>query len=45
MQYLYFDGENYVFMDNESFDQITLTEAQLDGGEKYLKEKESGGRC
>lgn len=38
MQYLYFDGENYVFMDNESFDQITLTEAQLDGGEKYLKE-------
>ena len=38
MQYLYFDGENYVFMDNENFDQITLTEAQLAGGEKYLKE-------
>ena len=38
MQYLYFDGENYVFMDNENFDQITLSEAQLAGGEKYLKE-------
>lgn len=38
MQYLYFDGENYVFMDNENFEQTTLTEAQLGGGEKYLKE-------
>jgi len=38
MQYLYNDGENYVFMDNESFEQIFLTQEQLDGGEKYLKE-------
>lgn len=38
MQYLYFDGDNYVFMDNESFEQITLTEEQLGGGQKYLKE-------
>lgn len=38
MQYLYFDGESYVFMDNESYEQISLTEEQLDGGEKFLKE-------
>ena len=25
-------------MDNETFDQISLTESALDGGEKYLKE-------
>jgi elongation factor P len=38
MQYLYNDGENYVFMDNENFEQIFLTKEQLDGSEKYLKE-------
>ena len=38
MQYLYFDGESYVFMDNETFDQMSLTEEQLMGGEKFLKE-------
>lgn len=38
MQYLYFDGENYVFMDNNTFEQATLTEAQLGGSEKFLKE-------
>lgn len=38
MQYLYFDGEYYVFMDNETYDQISLTLEQLSGGEKYLKE-------
>lgn len=38
MQYLYYDGDNYVFMDNSTFEQTTLTEAQLDGGQKYLKE-------
>lgn len=38
MQYLYYDGESYVFMDNENFEQTMLTEAQLGGGEKYLKE-------
>ncbi len=38
MQYLYYDGENYVFMDNNTYDQISLTEQQLAGGEKYLKE-------
>lgn len=41
MQYLYFDGDSYVFMDNETYDQINLTLDQLDGGEKYLKENMS----
>ncbi|SMB94779.1 translation elongation factor P (EF-P) [Desulfonispora thiosulfatigenes DSM 11270] len=38
MQYLYNDGEFYIFMDNESFEQISLTQDQLDGGELFLKE-------
>ena len=38
MEYLYFDGEFYVFMDNETFEQSNLTEAQLDGGQRFLKE-------
>ena len=38
MQYLYFDGEGYVFMDNETYDQISLSVEQLDGGDKFLKE-------
>ena len=38
MQYLYFDGEGYVFMDNETYDQITLSNEQLDGSDKFLKE-------
>ena len=33
MQYLYFDGESYVFMDNNTYEQSNLTEAQLGGGE------------
>lgn len=39
MQYLYMSGDNeYSFMDNESFDQITLTKQQIGDGIKYLKE-------
>lgn len=38
MQYLYNDGESFVFMDNETFEQIFLTEEQLEGAEKFLKE-------
>ncbi len=38
MQYLYFDGESYVFMDNNTYEQSNLTEVQLAGGEKFLKE-------
>ena len=38
MQYLYKDGEFYIFMDNESYDQISLTKEQLDEKEIYLKD-------
>lgn len=38
MQYLYNDGEGFVFMDNESFDQISLREEGMGDAPKYLKE-------
>ena len=38
MQYLYQSGDDYVFMDNESFDQMTFTEAQIGEGVKFLKD-------
>jgi elongation factor P len=38
MQYLYFDGESYVFMDNTTFDQEMLNEVQMSGAEKFLLE-------
>ncbi len=38
MQYLYNSGEEYVFMDNQSFEQISLDTEQLGDGLKYLKE-------
>jgi len=39
MQYLYMAGEDeYVFMDNETFDQINITKNQIGDGIKYLKE-------
>lgn len=38
MQYLYREGTGFVMMDLESYEQITLTEAQVGDGVKYLKE-------
>ncbi|MGE5620886.1 MAG: elongation factor P [Sphingomonadaceae bacterium] len=38
VQYLYSDGDQYHFMDTESFDQIALTRDQLDDAVNYLKE-------
>jgi elongation factor P len=38
MQYLYKDGEQYVVMDNETFEQIMLTDAQIGDEVKWLKE-------
>lgn len=35
MQYLYNDGSNYTFMDNATFDQVTLTNEEL-GDAKYF---------
>jgi elongation factor P len=41
MQYLYRDGSDYVFMDNESYDQIHVAESALGEAVKYLKEGDS----
>jgi len=38
VQYLYSDGDLYYFMDNESYEQIILTSAQIGEGINYLKE-------
>jgi elongation factor P len=41
MQYLYREGDSFVFMDNETFDQISITIEQLGDSVKYLKENEN----
>ncbi len=41
MQFLYRDGIQFVFMDNVSFDQLTLDQPTLGGAEAYLKEGDS----
>jgi elongation factor P len=38
VQYLYSDGDLYYFMDNDSYEQIMLTSAQIGEGVNYLKE-------
>jgi elongation factor P len=38
MQYLYNDGDNYVFMDNENYDQIAITPEAIGDGVKWLLE-------
>lgn len=38
MQYLYKSDDDFNFMDNDSFDQITLKAAQIGDGVKYLLE-------
>jgi len=38
LQFLYHTGEDYVFMDNETFDQITLEEKQIGPQVKFLKD-------
>lgn len=38
MQYLYGSGDEHVFMDTESFDQMTLSDEQLGDAATYLKE-------
>ena len=37
-QYLYRQGDTFVFMDNESYEQYELSAEQVDDGWKYLKE-------
>ncbi len=38
MQYLYMDGTDYIFMDNNTYDQMGLTAEQIGDQIKYLKE-------
>ena len=37
-QYLYRQGDQFVFMDNENYEQYELTKEQVDEAWKYLKE-------
>jgi len=41
MQFLYRDGQEYVFMDNVSYDQIHVSSATLGDAASYLKEGDS----
>ncbi|MDD2496666.1 MAG: elongation factor P [Desulfitobacteriaceae bacterium] len=38
MQFLYHDGEAYIFMDVNNFEQIPLNDDQIGDGKKFLKE-------
>ena len=38
MTYSYHDGHDYVFMDNESYEQVTLTDEELSDTAKWLLE-------
>ena len=38
LQYLYSDGENYVFMDNERFDQFPVSAEMLGGQAEFIVE-------
>jgi elongation factor P len=38
MTYLYKDGENFVFMDSETYEQVSVPETRLEDEKKYLKE-------
>lgn len=40
-QYLYHDGSGYIFMDNETFDQISIEEKVVGEGAQFLKETET----
>jgi elongation factor P len=40
-QYLYHDGSGYVFMDKETYDQISVAEDVVGEGARFLKEGES----
>ncbi|MBP3347614.1 MAG: elongation factor P [Clostridia bacterium] len=39
MQYSYNDGEFYYFMDNETYEQVPLTEEEVGDALKYMKEE------
>ena len=40
MQYLYNDGELYYFMDNETYEQVPISQDQVEEAMKYLREND-----
>jgi elongation factor P len=40
MEYLYRDGDQYYFMDPETYDNVPIGEEKLEGGVEFLKENE-----
>lgn len=38
MQYLYNDGQDYICMDNENYEQISISKSQIGDGVKWLLE-------
>ena len=40
MQYLYFDGSNWVFMDTQTYDQLSLDENVVGDAKNYLLEEQ-----
>jgi elongation factor P len=40
MQYLYFDGSNWVFMDTQTYDQLSLDETVVGDAKNYLLEEQ-----
>lgn len=43
MQYLYKEGDSWVFMDTETYEQVSLLESLLEDAPKYLKENMTTG--
>ena len=41
MQYLYFDGENYHFMNEKTYDQMTLSVAEMGDSKLFIQENSS----
>ena len=41
MQYLYDDGDNFVFMDNETDEQIEIPKARLEWEKQFMKENDN----
>ncbi len=41
MQYLYKEGDHYYFMDNQSYEQIVISEEALGDAKNYLKENQN----
>jgi len=41
MQYLYRDGDDWVFMDNSNYEQVTLMDDQVGDASRFIKENDS----